>query len=64
MLNGDLVHEEAAYLASRVEKEAGPDRQAQVVRCIRDRAEPRTQAGRAAGLRQIHGSLDGFAACC
>src|SRR5882724_11072793 len=25
MLNGDLVHEEAAYLARRVEKEAGAD---------------------------------------
>ena len=26
MMNGDLVHEEAAYLAKRVEKEAGTDR--------------------------------------
>ena len=32
MMNGDLLHEEAAYLAKRVEKEAGAGREAQVRR--------------------------------
>ena len=32
MMNGDLLHEEASYLAKRVEREAGPDRAAQLGR--------------------------------
>jgi len=32
MMNGDLLHEESAYLAKRIEKDAGPDRAAQVNR--------------------------------
>lgn len=32
MMNGDLLHEEAGYLARRIEKEAGTDRAAQVRR--------------------------------
>ena len=32
MMNGELLHEEAAFLAKRVEKEAGTDREAQVRR--------------------------------
>ncbi|MBM3736863.1 MAG: DUF1553 domain-containing protein [Acidobacteria bacterium] len=32
MMNGDLVHEEAEFLAKRAAREAGPDRRAQIAR--------------------------------
>lgn len=34
MMNGDLVHEESAFLAKRLEKEAGADRTAQIRRAF------------------------------
>ena len=34
MMNGNLVHEEAEFLARRVEREAGPNRRAQIARAF------------------------------
>ncbi len=45
MMNGDLIHEESAHLARRIEKEAGHDRSAQIDRAFQMilSREPRTE---------------------
>ena len=60
MLNGDLVHQEAAYLAKRVEKEAGGDRAAQVRRAFELALNREPKPDELQTFAKFNGSLDGI----
>src|SRR5262249_18471394 len=60
LLNGDLVQEEASYLARRVEKEAGSDREAQVRRLHRIVLSPDPQPAELDAFAKFSGPLDGL----
>jgi hypothetical protein len=58
LMNGSLVNEEAGYLAARVKKDAGDDRQAQVARLFEivfNRAPDSSEAQR---MATFQGSLE------
>ncbi len=60
MLNGDLVHQEAVYLARRVEKEAGADRAAQVRRAFELALNREPKSDELQAFAKFNGSLDGI----
>lgn len=60
MMNGDLVHEEAAYLAKRVEGEAGMDRKAEIQRLFEIVLNRPPATDELKTYTQFSGSLEGI----
>ncbi len=58
MMNGDLIHEEAQYLAKRVEKDAGVNRPAQVRRLFEIVLNRPARPDELATFTKFNGSLD------
>jgi mono/diheme cytochrome c family protein len=57
MLNGDLVNEESAYLAKRIEKEAGQNREAQIRRLFEIVLNRLPEAGELQTFARFDGTL-------
>ena len=60
MMNGELLHEEASYLAQRVKKEAGGDREAQVRRLFEIVLNRPPRGDELQTFAKFNGSLDGI----
>ena len=60
MMNGDLVHEEAVYLAKRVEREAGAERETQVRRVFELVLNRAPKPDELQTFARFNGSLDGI----
>lgn len=58
LMNGDLIHEEARHLTQRIEREAGPDRRAQIERAFRLVLNRKPSREEAAKIVSFPGSLE------